>query len=186
MRGYREQAGYRSVTQRESPAGDHFLTPCRPRSLLTAMFRTAMCAAACAVALSVAPALAQQVPATPAPVAVTLDPSTTALLVLDITTQACGNQPRCQEFLPRVSGLLANARQSGVYVLYSSWRGHSPRGRDRTSWRGRSPRGRDRTSWRGSSLAGVNRTLWRGHSLGSDSHVLARTFTWRERPAPRR
>lgn len=84
------------------------------------MFRTALCAAACAAALSVAPALAQQVPATPAPVAVTLDPSSTALLVLDITTQTCGNQPNCQEFLPRVSGLLDTARQNGVYVLYST------------------------------------------------------------------
>jgi len=56
----------------------------------------------------------------PAPVAVTLDPSKTALLVLDITTQTCGNQPNCQEFLPRAASLLSNARAAGVYVLYST------------------------------------------------------------------
>jgi nicotinamidase-related amidase len=85
------------------------------------MLRKTVCAAAaCALSLAVSPALAQQIPASPSPVAVSLDPSTTALLVLDITTQTCGSQPRCQEFLPRVSSLLANARQNGVYVLYTT------------------------------------------------------------------
>jgi nicotinamidase-related amidase len=80
----------------------------------------ALGAAACALAMAATPVMAQQVPATPAPVAVTLDPNSTALLVLDITTQTCGNQPHCQEFLPRVSSLLSNARAAGVYVLYST------------------------------------------------------------------
>jgi isochorismate hydrolase len=86
------------------------------------MFRNFVCAAMlCALALAVAsPAFAQQVPPTPAPVAVSLDPSKTALLVEDITTQTCGSQPRCQEFLPRVSSLLNAARAAGVYVLYTT------------------------------------------------------------------
>ena len=83
------------------------------------MLRRTLCLVACALALSGTPALAQQIPAQPAPVAVGLDASTTALLVLDITTQTCGSQPRCQQFLPRVATLLSNARAAGVYVLYS-------------------------------------------------------------------
>jgi nicotinamidase-related amidase len=77
-----------------------------------------VCAALLAL-VGVTPAAAQQVPATPNPVAVTLDPSTTAVLVLDMTTQVCGSQPRCTEFVPRVANLLSEARQNGVYVLYS-------------------------------------------------------------------
>jgi len=80
-----------------------------------------VCAAALGLAMMVAsPALAQQIPASPTPVAVSLDATTTALLVLDITTQTCGSQPRCQEFLPRVASLLASARAAGVYVLYTT------------------------------------------------------------------
>jgi nicotinamidase-related amidase len=82
------------------------------------MLTRVLCGAAFALALAASPALAQQVPAVPAPVAVSLDPSTTALLVEDITTQTCGSQ-RCQQFLPRVASLLANARAAGVYVLYT-------------------------------------------------------------------
>jgi nicotinamidase-related amidase len=85
--------------------------------------RTKLLSAFAALALFVliAPAaFAQQVPASPAPVAVTLDHTNTALLVLDITTQTCGNQPNCQEFLPRATSLLASARAAGVYVVYST------------------------------------------------------------------
>jgi nicotinamidase-related amidase len=65
-------------------------------------------------------ALAQQVPATPDPVAVSLDPATTALLVLDITTQTCSSQPSCtQVMVPNIASLLAKARSSGAFVLYS-------------------------------------------------------------------
>jgi nicotinamidase-related amidase len=71
-------------------------------------------------ALVASPALAQEVPAVPAPVAVTLDPATTAVLVLDITTQTCSPQPNCMEFVPRVANLLSNARAKGVYVVYST------------------------------------------------------------------
>jgi nicotinamidase-related amidase len=66
------------------------------------------------------PVSAQQVPATPAPMAVTLNPSSTALLVLDITSQTCSPQPNCQEFVPRVASLLSAARNAGVYVVYST------------------------------------------------------------------
>jgi len=62
---------------------------------------------------------AQQLPPSPAPVAVTLDPTTTAVLVLDITTQTCSPQANCLKMLPRVSSLLDAARGAGVAVFYS-------------------------------------------------------------------
>jgi nicotinamidase-related amidase len=56
---------------------------------------------------------------TPPPVqAVTVDPSTTALLVLDFVKQTCGN-PRCAASLPVVAKLLGRARSSKVLVVYS-------------------------------------------------------------------
>ena len=76
--------------------------------------------AACVSALAASPASAQQIPAPPAPVAVTLDPSSPAVVVLDITSQTCSSQPRCLEFVPRVASMLDNARAAGVYVLYST------------------------------------------------------------------
>jgi nicotinamidase-related amidase len=72
------------------------------------------------LALTAAPAMAQQVPSVPAPVPVTLDHANTAVLVLDITTQTCSPQPNCLEFVPRVANLLANARANNVFVLYST------------------------------------------------------------------
>src|SRR5204862_8057483 len=55
-----------------------------------------------AFTLVAAPVAAQQLPAPPAPVAVSLDPATTALLVLDVTTQTCSPQPNCMAMLPRI------------------------------------------------------------------------------------
>jgi len=67
-----------------------------------------------------APALAQQVPPAPDPVPVSLDPATTALVVLDITDQTCRPQPNCMGMmLPAIASLLPRARAAGVYVLYS-------------------------------------------------------------------
>jgi hypothetical protein len=73
-----------------------------------------------ALALLAAPAAAQQVPSTPSPVGVNLDAASTALLVLDITTQTCSAQPSCLEMLPRVAGLISKARAAGAYLVYST------------------------------------------------------------------
>jgi nicotinamidase-related amidase len=73
-----------------------------------------------ALAIGAAPAGAQQLPPAPAPVAVSLDGATTALLVLDITTQTCSPQANCLAMLPRVAGLIEAARAAGAYVLYST------------------------------------------------------------------
>jgi nicotinamidase-related amidase len=78
-------------------------------------------ALACALLASLAaPARAQQLPAAPAPVAVSLDPASTAVLVLDITTQTCSGQVHCTAMLPRIANLLAAARAAGALVLYST------------------------------------------------------------------
>src|SRR5690242_19697131 len=76
----------------------------RPVTRQAVLVTRAVFLAAClGLATMASPALAQQIPASPSPVAVSLDPTNTAVLVLDITTQTCGSQPRCQEFLPRVA-----------------------------------------------------------------------------------
>jgi hypothetical protein len=66
------------------------------------------------------PVAAQQLPPAPSPVHVTLDPSNTALVVLDVTSQTCAPQPNCIEMVPRIAALLARARDAGVYVVYST------------------------------------------------------------------
>jgi len=52
---------------------------------------------------------------------VTMDPKTTALLVLDCVKQTCNNErrPRCVTSVPNVQALLKLARSKGVAVVYS-------------------------------------------------------------------
>lgn len=52
---------------------------------------------------------------------VTLDPKTTALLVLDFVKQTCNaeRRPRCLTSVPKVQALLKLARDKGVTVVYS-------------------------------------------------------------------
>jgi len=80
--------------------------------------------------ISTAPASAQTIieewnsiktPPPPELKAVTVDPKTTALLVLDIITQICNNErrPRCVASVPKIQGLLQQARAKGVTVIYS-------------------------------------------------------------------
>ncbi len=78
-------------------------------------------ALAVAAATTIGPASAQVVPAMPAPVAVTLAPATTALLVMDVISSICNpQQPNCLAMVPRVANLIAAARKAGVWVLYSA------------------------------------------------------------------
>jgi nicotinamidase-related amidase len=53
--------------------------------------------------------------------AVTIDPKVTALLILDIQPQTCNveRRPRCLPSVPRIQGLLTQARAKGVAVAYS-------------------------------------------------------------------
>ena len=61
------------------------------------------------------------VKAPPAPTLkpVTVDPSTTALLMLDFMNQNCGKRPRCLATIPAMKKLLAAARAAKVLVVYS-------------------------------------------------------------------
>lgn len=72
----------------------------------------------------------QNVKAPPPPQlqSVTLDPKTTALLMVDIIKQTCNPQrrPRCVAMIPKVEKLLAEARAKGVYVIYSLFPSPSP------------------------------------------------------------
>ena len=64
---------------------------------------------------------AVEVPPPPELKAVTVDPSVTALLILDIQNQNCNpeRRPRCVASLPKMQRLLAAARAKGVPVVYS-------------------------------------------------------------------
>ena len=52
---------------------------------------------------------------------VTIDPATTALLLLDFNKQTCNEKtrPRCISSIPVMAGFLAKARAKGVKVIYS-------------------------------------------------------------------
>ena len=50
---------------------------------------------------------------------VTVDPKTTALLMLDFMNQNCGKRPRCVDSIPAMKKLLGEARAHKVAVVYS-------------------------------------------------------------------
>lgn len=70
------------------------------------------------------------VKAPPAPKleSVTLDPKTTAILVIDIIKQTCNMQrrPRCVALIPKVQKLLDEARAKGVFIVYALFPSPSP------------------------------------------------------------
>ena len=51
---------------------------------------------------------------------VTIDPKTTALLMLDFVTPNCTNRPRCMVQLPAVKKLLETAREKGMVVAFAT------------------------------------------------------------------
>jgi nicotinamidase-related amidase len=51
--------------------------------------------------------------------AVTVDPTTTALLMLDFMNQNCGKRPSCVASIPAMKNLLAAARAAKAGVVYS-------------------------------------------------------------------
>jgi nicotinamidase-related amidase len=64
-----------------------------------------------------------QAPPAPQLTDVTVDPKTTALLMLDFLKQNCGPNPRCIASLPKVQKLLAAARAKDLTVIYSLFPG---------------------------------------------------------------
>lgn len=89
---------------------------------------TAIALAAAAVGMAAAPAFAGNViddwasiktPPAPQLKAVTVDPKTTALLMLDFMNQNCGKRPACVASIPAMKKLLMEARAAKVAVVYS-------------------------------------------------------------------
>ena len=58
-------------------------------------------------------------PAAPTLKPITVDPKTTALLMLDFMKQNCGKRPRCLATLPAMKKLLAEARAAKATIIYS-------------------------------------------------------------------
>ena len=67
-------------------------------------------------------------PAPPELKSVTVDPKTTAIIVIDLIKQTCNEQrrPRCVASIPKVEKLLAAARASGATVIYSLFPSPNP------------------------------------------------------------
>jgi hypothetical protein len=67
------------------------------------------------------PMMALQMPATPDPARVTLDPKTTALIVLDYVEDICVKQPTCTgQMLPAVTPFMERVRKAGLLVAYGT------------------------------------------------------------------
>ncbi|HUK59128.1 MAG TPA: isochorismatase family protein [Stellaceae bacterium] len=62
-----------------------------------------------------------QPPAPPKLQDVTVDPKTTALLMIDFLQQNCAPNPRCMAALPASEKLLAEARAAKAFVVYSKY-----------------------------------------------------------------
>lgn len=62
-----------------------------------------------------------QVPSPPPLAPATVDPKTTALLLLDFTNQTCTKErrPRCAASVPKLQKLLADARARSMFVVFS-------------------------------------------------------------------
>src|SRR6201986_3846607 len=62
-----------------------------------------------------------QMPATPDPARVTLDPKTTALIVLDYVEPICSAQPSCKnKMLPAMAPFMETVRKAGLTVVYGT------------------------------------------------------------------
>src|ERR1700693_808221 len=61
-------------------------------------------------------------PAAPALKPGTVEPKTTALLVMDLLKQSCNDtrRPRCVASIPAIEKFIATARAKGVTVIYST------------------------------------------------------------------
>ncbi len=89
------------------------------RILAAAFLIVAMAASGAVRAADVIEEWAAIKPAAPALKPVTVDPKTTALLMLDFMKQNCGQRPRCVASLPAMKKLLADARAAKATVIYS-------------------------------------------------------------------
>src|SRR6185295_2320256 len=92
------------------------------RAVLMSGLALALCGASAAPAAQ-APAkmITLQMPATPDPARVTLDPKTTALMVLDYVEDICNNQVTCKtKMLPAMTPFMERVRKAGLTVAYGT------------------------------------------------------------------
>ena len=70
-----------------------------------------------------------KVPPPPKLKSVTVDPKTTALLMLDFLHANCNDKrrPRCVASLPAMKELLAKAREHHLYIVYTGFGKHTPK-----------------------------------------------------------
>ncbi|MFM9967524.1 MAG: isochorismatase family protein [Burkholderiales bacterium] len=67
------------------------------------------------------PMMTLQMPATPDPASVTLDPKTTGLIVLDFVEDICNAQPSCKgQMLPAMIPFMERVRKAGMVVAYGT------------------------------------------------------------------
>ncbi len=89
--------------------------------LLTSVLLLLLCGAAAQAQSTSKPLLTLQMPALPDPVRVTLNPATTAMLVLDYVEPICNSQPKCKsQMLPAMTPFMERARKAGLVVAYGT------------------------------------------------------------------
>src|SRR6266699_1389925 len=101
------------------------------RTVLMSGLPLALCARASEAPAAQAPAkmITLQMPATPEPARVTLDPKTTALMVLDYVEDICNSQAACKtKMLPAVTPFMQRVRKAGLTVAYGT------RAQNMTKW----------------------------------------------------
>src|SRR5215470_19247340 len=92
-----------------------------PTVLLTSGLILALCGGAAQAQPAGRPLLTLQMPALPDPVRVTLNPATTALLVLDYVEPICSSQPKCKsQMLPAMTPFMERARKASLIVAYGT------------------------------------------------------------------
>ena len=88
--------------------------------LLTSATLLALCGVV-AQAQSNKPMQTLQMPAMPDPARVTLNPKTTALVVLDNVEDICATQPKCKsQMLPAMTPFMERVRKAGLVVAYGT------------------------------------------------------------------
>ena len=96
--------------------------------LLSSSLLLALCGGV-AQAQSNKPIQTLQMPAMPDPARVTLDPKTTALMVLDYVEDICNTQPKCKsQMLPAMTPFMERVRKAGLIVAYGT------RAQNMTNW----------------------------------------------------
>jgi nicotinamidase-related amidase len=98
------------------------MTPSASRTaLVTSSLALAIFCGAAQAQPAAKPMITLQMPATPEPARVTLDPKTTALIVLDFVDDTCNPQPSCKgPMLSAMTPFLERARKAGLAVVYGT------------------------------------------------------------------